>query len=392
MSHKLISLNPDLKKLRDEGYEIEIINAHLLVRSVPYVNSKKEVALGVLVTPLGDLAGDHTSKPQDHVIHFIGEHPCDKDGNILKGIQNASVKKVLTEGVEIDHSFSNKPVEGFSDYYEKVLNYVRIITAEAQYINPNITAKTFKVVESNSPEIVFHYIDTNSSRAEIDTITAKLQNLKIAIVGLGGTGSYILDLVSKTPVKEIHIFDKDDFLSHNAFRAPGAASIEDLNKKPKKVTYLQNIYSKIHKHVIPHAYHITTVEQEELVGMDFVFICLDNGEDKKVIINKLKEKSIPFIDVGIGISAIDGSLFGSARVTAVNVEKNNHISARIPFSEDVNNDYTKNIQTAEINALNASLAVIKWKKMFGFYHDQQHEFNSVYDITGNIIYNDETIS
>jgi hypothetical protein len=37
--------------------------------------------------------------------------------------------------------------------------------------------------------------------------------------GLGGTGSYILDLVSKTPVNEILLFDSDDFLQHNAFRS-----------------------------------------------------------------------------------------------------------------------------------------------------------------------------
>ncbi len=179
---------------------------------------------------------------------------------------------------------------------------------------------------------------------------------------------------------------------HNAFRSPGAASIEELNQKPKKAAYLHRLYSKIHKNIIPHEYHLTSNNLEEITGMNFVFICIDTGEDKKAIIDNLVEKSIPFIDVGIGISAVDGSLLGSARITTVTSEKNDHIENRIPFSDNVNNDYIKNIQIAEINALNASLAVIKWKKIFGFYHDQYKEFNSVYDISVNIINNDETIS
>ena len=392
MSHKLISHSPDLKKLRDEGYEVEIKNAHLLVRSVPYVNSKMEIAFGVLVTPLGDLAGDRTAKPQDHVIHFAGEHPCDKEGNLIKGIQYSSERKTLAEGVEVDHSFSNKSPSGYADYYEKVTTYIKIISSHAESIDRSVTAKTFKVVEPDDQDIVFHYFDTNSSRAEIEIISAKLQNLKVAIVGLGGTGSYVLDFVAKTPVREIHLFDEDYFLSHNAFRAPGAASIDRLRKKPKKVAYLHEVYSKMHKHVIPHEYHLTPSVLEELSGMNFVFICIDGGEIKKSIIQKLTEAAIPFVDVGVGISAVDGLLMGSVRVTTATAKKNNHIDKWISFSDKGDDDYNKNIQIAEINALNAALAVIKWKKLFSFYHDLGKEHHAIYDISVNKLMNNEIVS
>ena len=36
MSQQLISLNPDLKRLQDEGYHVEVKNGHLLVHEVPY--------------------------------------------------------------------------------------------------------------------------------------------------------------------------------------------------------------------------------------------------------------------------------------------------------------------------------------------------------------------
>ena len=61
----------------------------------------------------------------------------------------------------------------------------------------------------------------------------------VAIIGLGGTGGYILDFVAKTPVKQIRLFDPDVFLSHNAFRAPGAPMLEELRDAPKKVDYLK---------------------------------------------------------------------------------------------------------------------------------------------------------
>ena len=391
MSQKLITHSPDLKKLRDEGFEVEIKNAYLLVHNVPYVNSEKVIARGTLVSKL-TLAGDVTMRPESHVMFFVGDHPCNNDGSVITAIRHQSNTQTLADGIIVNHSFSNKPPEGYKDYYEKVVTYVNIISAPAESIEPSVIAKTFKVVETDNPEDVFNYLDTNSSRAEIGAISSKFDNLKIAVVGLGGTGSYILDLVAKTQVKEIHLFDGDDFLQHNAFRAPGAASLEELNQKPKKVSYFQEIYLKMHKYIIPHDYHLNSSNMEELTGMDFVFICINGGGIKKILIGKLIENGVTFIDVGIGVQIIDNSLFGSLRITSCSKEKNGHIGERISFINEGNNDYSQNIQIAELNALNAALAVIKWKKMLHFYHDQEKEYNAIYDISVNKLFNDETFS
>jgi hypothetical protein len=126
--------------------------------------------------------------------------------------------------------------------------------------------------------------------------------------------------------------------------------------------------------------------------MNFVFICIDDGETKKILIEKLIACGISFIDVGIGIEIVDDSLIGSARVTSSSPEKSDHISQRISFSDGGNNEYAQNIQIAELNALNAALAVIKWKKMYNFYYDLGKEYNSIYDINVNKLINDETVS
>ena len=391
MSRKLINLSPDLRKLEDDGFDLEVKSAHLLVHGVPYVTSRKEIAYGTLVAKL-DLAGERTDVPENHVIHFIGEHPCQKDGSQITAIHNASQTKDLGNGLVINHTFSSRlPDRKYRDYHEKVTQYVKILMHEARAIDPNVQVMSSGVRESTEPDSVFHYPDTNSSRAEIGAISAKLGNLKIAIVGSGGTGSYVLDFVSKTHIREIHLFDGDVLLNHNAFRAPGAASLEILREKPKKVAYLHAIYSKMHKGVVAHDYRLDSSNVEELLGMDFVFVCVDKPAAKKVIIDKLIERHVPFIDVGIGVSVINDALTGSARVTTCTKDKYDHYEKRISFSEEGENDYSMNIQIAELNALNAALAVIKWKKCYGYYHDLEKEHHSSYSINVNKILNDEII-
>ena len=119
MLHKLIDHSPDLKKLRDEGYEVEVKGTHLLVSGVPYFNSRKEICYGTLVTDI-TIAGDRTGKPKNHVIHFIGEHPCNKDGSIMAALTHNNNRTSLANDVVVDRSFSHKPQQGYLDYYEKM--------------------------------------------------------------------------------------------------------------------------------------------------------------------------------------------------------------------------------------------------------------------------------
>ena len=41
MSQQLISHSPDLKRLRDEGYEIEVRGGYLLIHHIPFVDDPK---------------------------------------------------------------------------------------------------------------------------------------------------------------------------------------------------------------------------------------------------------------------------------------------------------------------------------------------------------------
>jgi hypothetical protein len=392
MSLRLINRSPDLKKLRDEGYDIDIRSGHLLVRDVPYVNSKREIKRGTLVVKLC-LANDVTIRPDDHVAFFEGEYPCDKDGVRIARIENQSQRKALAADLFVDHTFSAKPLTApYEDYHAKMTTYVAILSGPAQTINPSADARTFPVITAKEDESVFNYIDTASSRAEINMVSAKLEIDKVGIVGLGGTGAYVLDLVAKTHVKEIHLFDGDIFFQHNAFRSPGAASGEELEQKLPKTEYFLRMYSKMRRGIFSHPIYIDASNVEQLRDMKFVFLCFDAGKAKELVVESLEKFGVPFVDVGIGVYLSGDSLGGIVKTTTSTPMKRDHVRAknRIAFSAgDGNNEYDRNIQIADLNALNASLAVIKWKKHFGFYHDLEKEHHSTYPIDGNKLVNED---
>lgn len=259
-------------------------------------------------------------------------------------------------------------------------------------LDPTATAATFSPIVDENQDAVFRYIDTASSRANIAALGAKLAVPRIAILGLGGTGAYVLDLVAKTPVGEIHLFDGDRLLQHNAFRAPGAAAIEDLVEQPFKVTYYAGIYSRMRRGVVEHPYFVDATTVDELQSMDFVFICIDKGSARKIVVDALEEYGVAFIDVGVGVAVVDDAIGGILRVTASSPGRRQHVhdSNRLPLVDaDGNDEYGSNIQIADLNALNAALAVIRWKKMCGFYSDLEQEYFSAYTIDGNHLVNDD---
>jgi hypothetical protein len=388
MSEQLVNRSPDLRRLREEGYDIEIRSNYLLVKQVPYVTAERVVTRGILVSELST-SGDTTTPRPYHVVTFVGSVPCDNHGRELSAIINDRGSFPVDENLTANFRFSSKPAEGYADYYEKMTSYVDMVLGYAWAIDPGVKAKVFLPVPTNDNESVFRYLDSASSRAQISAITGKLKLGKVAIVGLGGTGSYILDLIAKTPIEQIHLYDRDTFYTHNAFRAPGAASLNELNDAPKKVEYFQHKYDPLRRNIIAHPVHIDETNIEELRDMTFVFLAMDTGASKKYIIKKLEEFGVSFIDTGMGIGQANNSLNGLVRTTTSVPGHRQHVWERLSFADEAEDEYEQNIQTADLNALNAVMAVIKWKKLFGFYTDFEHEYSSTYTIDGNHLLNED---
>lgn len=388
MSRLLINRNPQLQRLIDEGYEIEFRAGYLLVYSVPYVNAQKEVARGVIVSELTMSTPDVLGRPATHQVHFIGEHPCKANGSDLVQIRCQSGTFKLAEEITAQHHFSNKPKRGYyEDYYEKITSYVRVISSQAQALDPGADARTFRSREPVDEDSVFHYQDTASSRAGIQRLAARLRPLRIAFVGLGGTGSYALDLVAKTHVAEIHLFDADLLKPHNAFRFPGAISREILDRGLTKVRYLSEYYSTMRRGVVAHPVMIDEDNVMELAGFDYVFLCVDRGDVRQLVMRALAETGVNVIDVGMGLNLSDDqeSIWGTCRVTASTPATREIALARIPKVDRDEELYASNIQVADFNCLNAALAVAKWKRMCGFYLDDHDEYETTFSVNLNQI-------
>lgn len=392
MSPSPTSRSDDLLRLAQEGFAIEVRAGHLLVHDVPHVNASGDVLRGVLVTTLALLPDGRTTTPDTHVAFFIGSHPCDTEGRPLTAVVNSSADQHLAEGITVNHMLSSKLVgtSGYRDYFEKVKTYVDLISPHATRAEPTATALTFRTITNDDPDSPFAYPDTSSTRARIAAVTAKLKQQRVAIIGLGGTGAYILDLATKTPVAEIHLFDGDRFHLHNAFRSPGAATAAVLATAPYKVTHYAETYSAMHTGIVGHPVYVTVDNLNELEGFDFVFVAVDDGDARKVIVATVEQAGVAFVDVGMGLHCVDDTIGGQVRTTTSTPGRRDHLHRRVPLAgADVDNAYNANIQIADLNALNAALAVVRWKKWSGFYADFDHEHHAVYVVDGNTIINDE---
>ncbi len=390
MSHALIARSPDLRRLHEEGYTLRVVDdAYLLVDDVPYVTPQRIVSEATLVMALS-LAGDITVQPTTHVARWTGAFPhCANGDKLVALLHENAAPDAGSDSVPPAYQLSAKPSGGYADYHHKVTTYIDILSNEARHLDPTATAQKWRVmVDANESDSVFHFADTASARQNATDLARKLRSERVAIVGIGGTGSFVLDLVARTWVRAIHLFDADPFLQHNAFRAPGPFSLDDLEGGPRKASFHARRYSRMRKGIIASDVFIDGTNVEDLGEFDTVFLCIDGHPIKADILATCVSNDTLLIDVGMGLHRAGDSLAGTLRTTIVVPTHHDHAEHCIDLAGgDAGGEYERNVQLAELNALNAALAVIKWKKIRGFYSDQERELNCEYVIDGNKLIN-----
>lgn len=388
-----LNRSDDLRRLREDNYDVVFVNSHLAVRGVPYVTPEREIKRGTLVVAQLNMAGDVTGPPENHEMVWIGALPVRHDGSQLP-LGAREVRVQISPDLVGEFRFSVKhvdPSHQYADYYEMFTTYYRYISGQAEVIDPSVGVRNLGPYVPETDESIFNYLDTATSRAGIPEATVKLEISAVAIVGLGGTGSYILDAIAKAPIRAIHLYDGDTFLTHNAFRSPAAPSLEELEQRPTKVAYFQSRYSRIHRGIVPHSTLIDESNVDALQGMDFVFLAIDSGSSRAMIMKHLESWGTPFADVGMGLKLTDDArIRGTLRVTSKLPGRDIDMSLYVDVSDDRDALYRRNIQTVDLNMLNAALAVIKFKKYLGFYYDDRGELQTGYAVAGNSLVNGVT--
>ncbi|RAA04938.1 ThiF family adenylyltransferase [Ralstonia pseudosolanacearum] len=370
MSAKPAVLDSVLAPFLAAGLQVTVQGAHLLLHNVPVVDNQRQLQLGTLVVTLV-YTDSQVTPPATHQAWLDGPFPCFADGSTMEQLRHSDVAGgMVAPGVPARFYFSNKDEgwTGYATHFDQLMHYWRIITDQARVIDPHCT----RPLGSGLPHVAprtdpFRYPDACSVRGNFVMVSERLANLSVAIVGLGGTGSYVLDQVAKTPVREIHLFDGDVFELHNAFRAPAAAQESDFGRP--KVTYFAELYDPMRSGIVQHPSYVTDANVGLLGQFDFVFVCVDKGPARRLICSHLINRGVPFIDCGMDMSLSTAQqIFGTCRVTVATSAKNNHFFERAPTMEDAGDAlYDQNIQIADANALNAVLAVMRWKQHFGFY-------------------------
>jgi len=168
-------------------------------------------------------------------------------------------------------------------------------------------------------------------------------------------------------VQEIRAFDGDSFHVHNAFRSPGRLDETDLGKDKAEVCRLR--YENFREGLVLHRKYVDRSSADDFQGVTFAFVCVDKGSARAEIFELLIKLQIPFIDVGMGLDRKQGALSGMIRATYYSVED----AAKVrdmqlaETANDPDDIYRASVQISELNALNASIAVIRYKQARGFY-------------------------
>lgn len=386
MSQTLVSHNDDLRRLVEKGYAVGFDSNYLIVRDIPYLDSAGNVKWGAIVAQLKHVNTEKVTQ-ENHQVLFAGGSPHRIDGTPVPNLADRPHTLALSaaaKDVVVERSFSNKRIVNgkmvdYDDFFDKIHSYAGLISGPAKEKGAN--PYTFRIVESAPSDSVFYFQDTLTSRAEITDLAAKFKDEVVAIIGLGGSGAYLLDFLVKTPVREVRAYDGDDFHVHTAYRSPGRVEKAEFGQK-KAVVYKQR-YDNFRKGLSIEAKYVDSSSAKDFEGVTFAFVCVDKGAARAEIFDLLEAKRIPFIDVDMGLHRRDERLAGMMRVTYYSPEDGARVRDKgiAELKDEPDDIYRTTIQISELNALNAALAVIRYKQIRGFYFEQLANFYSAFDVT-----------
>lgn len=361
-----------IQRLLDAGFALYRRGPYL-VMPVPYLDASGEPRTGLMVDTINqDADGQARTQPMNHQMYFIGDQPYDHEGRILFSGNGASVVP-LFDGKSSSFYWSWKPLgdDGAKRDYvsleEKFTEYAFYVSGPAEAKHPRFKVAPFADIGQVDEDCPFPFDDMNSARANLSELDRLLAEDTVAIIGAGGTGSYIFDLISKTRVKAIRLYDFDAFDIHNAFRIPGATHREELGQP--KVRVIEQRYANWHKGTKAIEEKLDGMSWDLLDGVTFAFLAVDKIAARREIAKLLLAHEIPVVIVGMGLHHGNPGLTGMVDTTLLDTASSADVIAEVIGDNlvDIPDEYQKNIQTVELNALNAAMAVLMYKKYRGYY-------------------------
>lgn len=342
---------------RKVGYTVSRTSESVVAEGVPYRKADRQIGhcrVIVLAEPssdkprLGYAGVPHTARVEGVEDGVVYNMDGTEIGNqVGKGSDWCilSIKKGTTES----------PGE-YEDVWEQLLRYVYVIS------------------EGGAAE-----------RAKMEEWRAKLEKEVVGIVGLGGTGSYILDLVSKTGIERIIVWDGDSLEERNMRRGVGPEKRLHEKLGQNKAQVLGEEYTDQKCEIEFHPHNFTEEDKGTLQKASFLFIAVDRQESREVVQMVAEQIGMAYIDVGLGLRVEEGVVTGGCQVVLSNGEGGRERELINVGGVAGGEQAYRMVLVSEMHALNAALAVIKWRRFRGQYRQTTHVL-SRYDADWNLLH------
>jgi molybdopterin-synthase adenylyltransferase len=137
---------------------------------------------------------------------------------------------------------------------------------------------------------------------------ATLSKLRVAIVGLGGTGSFVCQELAHLGVNAFTLIDPDQVDETNLNRLLGASPLET---RELKVNVAARRITTINPDANCETIAGDVVDEDVaplLLGMDFIFCCTDSHASRALLNQIAYQYLIPCIDMGVAIYANAGTV------------------------------------------------------------------------------------
>ena len=135
-----------------------------------------------------------------------------------------------------------------------------------------------------------------------------LQRLRVAVVGLGGTGSFVTQELAHLGVSDFLLIDPDSVESSNLNRLVGSTQMDVGAPKV-------DVAARLIRSIVPTSQVEAIVGDvikartaQELTNVDMIFGCTDSHGSRAVLQQVGYQYLIPIIDMGVTIAVVDSRI------------------------------------------------------------------------------------
>ena len=201
-----------------EGFDIKVDSDVVIAVGVPCLLKDGVVSTCTIEKSYEPDTGKPDSRigEANHAVRIVPDQAI--DGRVYNADGTPMGNHIGGDGktwsnISIHKGSQSKPEDDVSAY--------AVLHRYAKQVIGAVSAGAYSDIRSTAIPHPFKIPYTFEDRSGVRPVQDRIRGQRIAIVGLGGSGAYVLDLIAKVPVKEIHLLDSDVVEWHTLVRAPG---------------------------------------------------------------------------------------------------------------------------------------------------------------------------